>query len=68
MTKIIVKLIDGSQYEIIEKYCWTDFNKELNDIRNNFIQVNNLIVRIDSILSIERIELEEDSEEITTNE
>lgn len=68
MTKIIVKLIDGSQYETIEKYCWTDFNKELNDIRNNFIQVNNLIVRIDSILSIERIELEEDSEEITTNE
>lgn len=68
MTKIIVKMLDGSQYEMKDKYCWTDFNQALNDIRNKFIKVGNLTVRIDSILSIETVTLNEDNEEVTTNE
>lgn len=67
MKKIIVKLIDGSVYEFEDKYCWTDFEKELNDVRNKFIKIKDLTVRIESVLSIETIDIDE-PKEVETNE
>ena len=54
-----IKLLDGSTIKFEKEYIWMDeISKDLNNI-SEFIQIDDYIIRTDEILSIKKIQKEE---------
>ena len=54
VTNITITLKNGKVITYTNDYVWFNFERELNDPRNKFIQVGDTVIATDEIVTVEK--------------